>query len=44
MAAGEKVLFKSIWNLWIFKYYHDKQRDNSSESVGPEESYEDVPV
>ena len=42
MAAGEKILFKSDWNLWIFKYYHDHQWNNSSESVGPEQSDEDI--
>ena len=44
MAASEKILSKSSWNLWIFKYYHDNQGDNGSQSVGPEQSDEDVLV
>ena len=44
MTGGEKVLFKSSWDLWMFKYCHDDQRYSSSEDVGPEESDEDVLV
>ena len=44
MAASEKILSTSSWNLWIFKYYHDDKRGNGSQSVCPEQSDEDVLV